>query len=217
MKLRSPTIPAGARGFSRVEIVVLVPLLIAILFLIVGYSGSHRRKQKQVHCVNNLKNIGLAFRIWNTSCSDDFPFNVAVESGGSEEYTNLWQHFQTLTNNLSSPAVFVCPADKKATAKTWQSQRDQNISYFLGLGAAATYPQSFLSGDSGFEISGSPPTVNPFPLTAKTDIAYPKNVHRFTGNICMGDGSVQQLSNSRLKDATRNFGIETNLLLLPRK
>jgi hypothetical protein len=203
-------------AFTRPELIVITTLA-AILVVLMTVALTHKRhNQQQRACVNNLKNIGLAFRISSTDSSDDFPFQHSIEMGGTREFTNLSQHFFAISNEISTPNILVCPTSRKKRAAAWQSFSDQNISYFLGITAAETYPQSFLSGDTGFLIDGDAPRSNPISLSTNSNISYPNSIHRATPNICMGDGSVQQLNPDRLKEALRNSDIATNTLLLPR-
>lgn len=67
-----------------------------------------------VQCVNNLKQIGLAARIWANDHSDKFPEN-----------------FLSLSNELVTPTVLVCPGDAmKTQASDWaQFNTSANVSY----------------------------------------------------------------------------------------
>ena len=40
-------------------------------------------------------------------------------------------------------------------------------------------------------------------------------MHKFQGNVAMGDGSVQQFSPPRLVEALRRTGLPTNRLAVP--
>jgi hypothetical protein len=52
-------------------------------------------------------------------------------------------------------------------------------------------------------------------------VVWDETMHRFQGEVTMGDGSVQQLSSGkslsggRLKMALENTGVEENVLLIP--
>lgn len=213
-----PQIRFGCAAFTRTELIVLIAVLSILALMMALVIAPTRLKQQRRECVNNLKNIGLAFRVCCSDSSDRFPFDYSIKDGGTQEYTNVWQHFLALTNELSHPKILFCPASNKKTAVSWQTLADKNISYFIGITAAETYPQSILSGDTGFLIDGQPPTSNPISISPNFNgnIDYPNSIHSAVGNICMGDGSVQQLTANRLKQAVRNTGLDTNILLLPR-
>lgn len=215
MKTAVPNSATQRLAFSRTDLFTLLALLTVISAAIAVVSAVTRTKTLKTDCVKNLKNIGLAYRISSTDCSDQFPFERSTNHGGTKELTAVWQHFQVLSNELSTPRILICPETKTRPPKSWQSIRDTNITYFVGITAAETLPQSFLGGDAPLLISGLAPGTNLVSLTTNSDISFPNSVHRSVGNIVMGDGSVQQLSAARLKEQLRASGLETNVLLLP--
>src|SRR5664279_412414 len=101
-----------------------VVLILAALFLL-GYMltmpSSDWRRSSRLGCVNNLKQIGLAFRTWAIDNDGQFPFNVSTNAGGTREFCamgsdgfdgNTVQHFQVMSNELSTPRILVCPKDR---------------------------------------------------------------------------------------------------------
>jgi hypothetical protein len=219
-----------------------------------------KAKAQRIKCVNNLKNVGLGFRIFATDNSDRFPMEISVQEGGSAEYNSgnaatlksNYYHFAVLSNELSTPKIIVCPSDQgKMEATNWTTdlkvlaeggtrggatiQPDRSHSYFVGIDAAETYPQSFLSGDRNmfnnqaptasnkvadarFGIFGSG-TGDAYSQSAAnraiiTSFRWDERVHQSQGNTVMGDGSVQQLSYPRMHEALRNSGT-SNYFNLP--
>ncbi|MGZ8901698.1 MAG: type II secretion system protein, partial [Limisphaerales bacterium] len=81
--------------------------------------------------------------------------------------------------------------------------------------AKVTLPTAFLAGDRNLMTNGLP--VSQGLLTVATNLAlgWTKEMHNEQGYIAMADGSVQQMSSSRLKGAIRDQDIETNDLLIP--
>jgi hypothetical protein len=72
-----------------------------------------RERALAIACINNLKQIGLAVRVWSLDYSDLTPPNFLVQS-----------------NELSTPKVLVCPADtNRVTAASWNDYSDANTSY----------------------------------------------------------------------------------------
>ena len=71
-------------------------------------------------CQNNLRQIGLAFKVWALEHNDQYPFNVSTNAGGSLERCargadgfekDSVPHFQIIANDLSTPSFLVCPQD----------------------------------------------------------------------------------------------------------
>jgi hypothetical protein len=103
-------------------------------------DGGHadERYVQPVTCVNNLKQIGLGFRIWAADHNDKNPFEVSTNAGGVMELVtvkdglrqNGYLIFQCMSNELTVPLLLVCPQDKrKQPAKDWASLRESNVSY----------------------------------------------------------------------------------------
>lgn len=201
-------------AFTRIELAAVILVLIVLASLLSAREQHAHKERQQQTCINNLKHIGLAYRIWSTG--DEFPFEASTNDGGTKEFPHVWQHFQILSNELSTPQLLVCPSGPKVPAKNWKSLTDANVSYFEGESAQDTFPQSFLSGDSGFVLAGASPESNPIELTKDSDISYPASVHRGIAIICMGDGSVQRFNSDSLKLQQKNTGLETNVVLLPK-
>lgn len=91
---------------------------IAMLAIFAGISlpalAKAKSRAQEIRCVNNLKQIGLAVRIYATDHKDQFP------SG-----------FLAITTELGSPSVLTCPADRSRheVKGDWSQVDDQVISY----------------------------------------------------------------------------------------
>jgi prepilin-type N-terminal cleavage/methylation domain-containing protein/prepilin-type processing-associated H-X9-DG protein len=113
------------------------------------------------------------------------------------------------------------------TAPGGNGQFFQNayISYFLGKDAVETNPQMFLSGDrniNGYINSPAPPATFPnngygntagsscaMSTNANGNIVWTDKQHQKNGNVLLADGSVQQLSSSRLRTQLSTTGDTT--------
>jgi hypothetical protein len=99
---------------------------------------------QRLSCINNLKQIGLAFRIWAGDKEDRFPFNVSTNAGGTMEFCNVGKdgfdlngalHLQVMSNELNTPKILICPDDK---SKKWATDfgvlQSSNITYLVRSG-----------------------------------------------------------------------------------
>jgi hypothetical protein len=116
--------------------------------------------------------------------------------------------------------MIACPADVRKAAGDWRKVTTNNVSYFVGLSARETLPQSFMAGDRNLVLGGNKLTGR-IELKSGAKVEWDKNIHRFQGTVAMGDGSVQQLSSGKslshggLKEALANTGVETNVFIIP--
>lgn len=110
-------------------------------------------------CMENMKRIGLAFRLWSGDNGDHYPFNVSTNSGGTKELCELDSegfdkntpiHFLVMTNELSTPEILVCPDDAsklKLKYTEFQKLTWDNVSYRLRTGVSVdeSNPQEVLA------------------------------------------------------------------------
>src|ERR1044071_4217613 len=101
MKTAVPNSATRQLAFSRTDLFTLLAIVTVIAVVIAVISAVTRPTTLRKECINNLKNIGLAFRISATDCNDRFPFEQSTNNGGTMELTAVWQHFQVLSNELS--------------------------------------------------------------------------------------------------------------------
>jgi len=115
---------------------------------LVGFGDSSRPKRASDElsdeCVNRLKQIGLAFRIWEGDNNDRFPFNVSTNAGGTMELCapggegfdkNGFMHLRVMSNELSTPKLLVCPADSsKHPVASFSVLQPENVSYLIRSG-----------------------------------------------------------------------------------
>jgi prepilin-type N-terminal cleavage/methylation domain-containing protein len=209
------------RGLTFIEVLVVIFVLaILVAMLLPANHGGHRKWAAwRISCVSNLKQIGMAYRIWGGDNNGNYPMSVSVTNGGVMEILNQnpWMTYLVMSNELSTPKILFCPADTVHFPTTSFSAgfSAQNISYFIGLNADETNPQMLLSGDDNFAIGGVPVKSGRLDLAANMPVTWTAARHHFAGNVAVADGSVQQMSNSGLTNWLHQTGLATNRLAIP--
>jgi len=200
------------RALTLTEVLVVIVVVIFLVGFLFPALEAAKRKAQRIACVSNLKETGMAFRLWEGDNGDKYPMAVSVTNGGAMEVIgagNAYLLWQTMSNDLRSPKILRCPADTDHVAATnfTTGFSDANISYFVTLDAAETYPQMILDGDSNLQVNGKPVQPGILDFRTVTNIAWTKDRHNRVGNIGMADGSAQQTTSGGLNSA---FGSCTN-------
>lgn len=160
------------RALTLVELLAVVAVALVVGCLLLPAAPRRRVKASRVQCMNNLKQIGLAFHLFASDHNGQYPMALSVTNGGTREWlddpSKVWVHYLALSNTFLGPNPLVCPTDRlgrhKATlfatnraATTGARPMDgdpvilfsanQNTSYFVALGAATAKPAMLLAGD----------------------------------------------------------------------
>jgi hypothetical protein len=123
-------------------------------------AGNNSQTSAEINSMNNLKQIGLAFRIWEGDHNNQYPCNVSQAQGGTRELCqpdsngydqNPGPTFKALSNMLGgNPRLLVCPNDPAHhVAASFATLTADNLSYQLRSGPDINdaHPQEILMVD----------------------------------------------------------------------
>ena len=209
-------------GLTLIEALIVVTVLTMLVevFLLIPRGPYSNSRPQRIQCVNNLRQVGLSFRQWTPYSKDAYPMNVSVTNGGAMEWARqgiAWPVFQVMSNELNTPKILVCPADKKRTSANAFNGNlaNSNLSYFVGMDADETQPQMFLTGDADLGIGAARFRSGIVNLETNRLVNFSEDRHGKQGNVGLADGSVQGFSTTRLRDALANTGDSTNRIIIP--
>ncbi len=130
-------------GFAMGYLSIFTSLL--LLGVLLPALAKAKARAQTIVCVNNLKQVGLASRVWANGHQDRFPFitntnqSGPLTAGEQAPPQEAVRVFRLLSNELGSPKILVCPADGfKRPATSFSTLSQANITYVLELGPAET-------------------------------------------------------------------------------
>ena len=220
MNVRSKRMRLGRAGLSITELLLVLGVLAILVLLLLPPLPHNHSRQREIMCANNLKNVGLAFRIFATEEHNErFPGSLMLSNGEELDSIDLLRVYRSLSNELSTPRLLHCPTDtkrKRADAPiNFETMALKNVSYFASLTADESMPQIPIAGDRNLTTNGVVVGAGLVALWTNAQLGWTKEMHIDQGMVVMGDGSVQQMSSNRLKAEVTKHLNQTNYVLIP--
>jgi hypothetical protein len=189
--------------------------------------------------MSNLKQVGIAFKLFATDHDGHYPWHVYPEEGGTFGVNAglAWMDFIAASNEIDTPKILLCPSDKKtrpvdnwssdATGLNNTANRTNALSYFVGFDAYEFVPVGLVAGDRNISgaVNDTCGSVSSNSASApwcqeikpsNTKLTLTNTIHNYRANIAINDGSVQAVNRPGFKElvltsirATTNSGVRT--------
>src|SRR5258706_1242 len=217
------------RAFTLIELLIIIATF-SILAVLLLPRLARPKGYGHINCRNNLKQVGIAFKVWALDNGDKYPMQVSVTNGGTRELVSsgaVFSHFQVMSNELSTPKLLFCPQEndpKRTLANTFATvaiagqvrfNNDNQVSYFVGVDADSGQPSMFLAGDRNLAFKEIPAKPGLSEVWTNSAASWVRPRHDGGGNILLADASVQGLTTRALSAALKATGQATNRLAIP--
>ena len=154
------------KAFTLIELLVVIAITAILASMLLPALAKAKQKAQRISCMNNLKEVGIAYRLFADDNSDQVPAQNACPPNGAgwqclattgNAAQNVWSNYACMGNDMGqSPKLVLCPADDRTTvAGAFYAPYptgtagfgNTTLSYFCGVGANDVYPQSIAGGD----------------------------------------------------------------------
>ena len=230
------------RAFTRLDLLASLAAAALFVAIIVPALANSNRSSDRVACLSNLRRIGVAYTHFGLEHNDLAPWHVSSRDGGNADYAGgipglvlinqIYVQFSVLSNFLDSPRYLADPGDPDPDlkiARFWNQHpngglyhlayRNRAISYFIGLSGSFRTPRHILAGDRNVategNASGACANIDPTTRIRADSASWTNNIHGFSGNLLFFDGSVEQTTTPRLREALWESSVGNVCSLFP--
>ena len=121
----------STKAFTLIELLVVIAIIAILAALLLPALAKAKKAARRAQCATNIKQVVLAFKVWEGDHGDRYPMAVSSSAWGAKENVSslanctsalppggysLIQVFCVMSNDVNNPKILYCPTDLHATA-----------------------------------------------------------------------------------------------------